>query len=143
MNNRTRISYALCGAVVPFLCASIYAEEIATRNMEASEKILVMETINVTSNKEIADEDETSGDPEVDQVLNLVDSVTLTSDESTDESASAETVELSDSESDEVIVQSTNSEQNKDELTQAILDPADSQNIDSETSSSQNTEETE
>ncbi len=143
MNNRTRISYTLCGAVVPFLCASIYAEESATHSMEVSEKILVMETINVTSNKEIADEDETSGDPKVDQVLNLVDSVTLTSDESTDESASVETVELSDSESDEVIVQSTNSEQNKDELTQAILDPADSQNIDSKTPSSQNTEETE
>ena len=143
MNNKTRISYTLCGAVVPFLFASVSAEEIASHGMEVSDKVLLMETINVTSNKEIADEDENSGDPEVDQVLNLVDSVTLTSDEPTDESISAETEELSDSESDEVTVQSTNSEQNKDELTQAVLDSADSQKIDSDTASSQYTEETE
>lgn len=143
MNNKTRISYTLCGAVVPFLCASVSAEEVATPGMEVSDKILLMETINVTSNKEIADEDERSGDPEVDQVLKLVDSVTLSPDESADESASAETEELSDSESDEVNVQSTNFEQNKDELTQAVSDPAAAQKIDSETASSQNAEETE
>ena len=143
MNNRTRISYTLCGAVVPFLCASVSAEEVATPGMDVSDKILLMETINVTSNKEIANEDESSGDPEVDQVLNLVDSMTWSTDESTDESTSAETDELSDSESDEVNVQSTDSEQIKDERTKAVSDPADSQKIDSETTSSQNTEETE
>lgn len=143
MNNRTRISYTLCGAVVPFLCASVSAEEVATPGIEVSDKILLMETINVTSNKEIADEDESSGDPEVDQVLKLVDSVTLSPDESADDSASAETEELSDSESDEVNVQSTNSAQNKDELTQTVSDPAAAQKFESETASSQNTEESE
>lgn len=143
MNNKARISYTLCSAVIPFLCASIYAEEVATQGMEVSDKILLMETINVTSNKEIADEDESSGDPEVDEVLNLVDSLTSSSDESTDESASVETDELSDSDSDQVNVQASNLEQNKAELTQAVSDPADSQKIDSETASSQNTEETE
>ena len=80
MNNKQRIAYALCGAVTLSLGASINAQESATQSLDASEKILLMETINVTSNKEVAEQDLASGDPEVDQILNLVDSQPLLSD---------------------------------------------------------------
>ena len=86
MKNGKQISYALCGAIAFWLCSSINAEEVATHSLSASEKILLMETINVTSNKEIAKEDMKSDDPEVDQILNLVDSVTLSSDDLNEES---------------------------------------------------------
>lgn len=142
MDNKARISYTLCGAVVPFLCAAVNAEEVATHSMEVSEKILLMETINVTSNKEIAKEDETSGDPEVDQVLNLLDSLTLLSEETTDESASAETDEESNSDTNEANVQSTNTEPQKDKLPKATSDSSASQKVDSNTLSDQKKNET-
>lgn len=142
MNNRSQISYTLYGAMVPFLCAAVNAEEVATHSMEVSEKILLMETINVTSNKEIAEEDETSGDPEVDQILNLVNSLTLLSEESTDESALAETDEVSDSGSDEVNVQSTNTETQKEIVPKADSDSSNPQKVDSKAVSDQKKKET-
>ena len=91
MNNKQRITYALCGAVTLSLGASINAQESATQSLDASEKILLMETINVTSNKEVAEQDLASGDPEVDQILNLVDSQPLLSDNQTEELSGTET----------------------------------------------------
>lgn len=90
MNNGNKISYALSAAVVLSLCASISAEEVATHSLDAAEKVLLMETINVTSDKEIADDDLTSGDPEVDEILNLVDSLTTMSDNLDEESSNVE-----------------------------------------------------
>lgn len=90
MNNGNQISYVLSAAVVLSLCASISAEEVATHSLDAAEKVLLMETINVTSDKEIAEDDLTSGDPEVDEILNLVDSLTTMSDNLNEESSDAE-----------------------------------------------------
>ena len=122
MNNNERISFTLCGAVALSLCASVNAKEVATHSLDASEKILLMETINVTSKKEVAKEDETSGDPEVDQVLNLVDSLTLVSDEPTEEAAVADSYDESDRDSidsrmdDATNIESSETDQNKDKL---------------------------
>lgn len=90
MNNIKQISFSLCGAVALSLCASINAEEVATHSIDAAEKILLMETINVTSDKDIAAEDETSGDPEVDQILNLADSLAMMSENLDEDSISIE-----------------------------------------------------
>ena len=90
MNNGNKISYVLSAAVVLSLCASISAEEVATHSLDAAEKVLLMETINVTSDKEIAEDDVISGDPEVDEILNLVDSLTTMSDNLDEESSNAE-----------------------------------------------------
>ena len=95
MNNGNQISYVLSAAVVLSLCASISAEEVATHSLDAAEKVLLMETINVTSDKEIAEDDLTSGDPEVDEILNLVDSLTTMSDNLDEESSDAESNESS------------------------------------------------
>lgn len=143
MNNRTRISYTLCGALVPFLCASVNAEEDAAHSMEVSDKILLMETIHVTSNKEIADEDESSGDPEVDQILNLADSLTLSSDESTDESALAESDEVSDRGSEETSDQSTIADQETDRVDTSDSRSSKPQKTESKTVSDQNMNEKE
>lgn len=95
MNNGNQISYVLSAAVVLSLCASISAEEVATHSLDAAEKVLLMETINVTSDKEIAEDDLTSGDPEVDEILNLIDSLTTMSDNLDEESSDAESNESS------------------------------------------------
>ena len=110
MNNDNRISYVLSAAVVLSLCASINAEEVATHSMDAAEKVLLMETINVTSDKEIAESDLTSGDPEVDEILNLVDSLTTMSDNSDEETSDAESNQSSNSDA----VDSTSKEVSSD-----------------------------
>ena len=143
MNHSTRISYTLCGAVIPFLCAAVNAEEAATGGMEISDKILLMETINVTSNKEVAEEDENSGDPEVNQILKLVDSVPTATEESTNKADSVENDTASDSESDEANDQSTQSELNTDDLPKEVSDSVDSQRIDSKPEADQSKKHTE
>lgn len=90
MYNCKTISYALSAAVTLSLCASISAQEVATHSLDAAEKVLLMETINVTSDKEIAEENLTSGDPEVDQILSLVDSLTTISDNPNEDTSNAE-----------------------------------------------------
>ncbi|MYD45019.1 MAG: hypothetical protein F4W92_01510 [Gammaproteobacteria bacterium] len=143
MKNRTQISYTLCGALVPFLFASVNAEEVAAHSMDVSDKILLMDTINVTSNKDIAEEDETSGDPEVDEVLNLVDSLMSLSDESTDESTSVESDEVSDSESKGATVQSAITDQKTDKVHTSDSNPSKPQKTESKTVSDQKTNDTE
>ncbi|MXW06550.1 MAG: hypothetical protein F4Z87_00100 [Gammaproteobacteria bacterium] len=141
MINRTRLSYTLCGALVPFLCASVNAEEDVAHSMEVSDKILLMETIHVSSNKDIADEDESSGDPEVDQILNLADSLTLSSDESTDESASVESDEVSDRRSEDASDQATIADQMTDKVDASDSSPSKPQKTESKTVSDKNTNE--
>lgn len=136
MNKGNRISYTLCGAIAFSLCASVNAEEVATHSLDASEKVLLMETINVTSNKEIADEDLSSDDPEVDQVLSLVDSLTLLSDDSTKEPTKSNATKATDENSDgltadEVNIKSKKTVQNKDKLTSSDSKQTKSQTVDS------------
>lgn len=136
MNYGNQISYTLCGAIAFSLCAAVNAEEVATHSLDAHEKVLLMETINVTSNKEIAAEDLSSDDPEVDQVLSLVDGLALLSDELTEEQTNADTNESSNQNSVDLTtdteerVNSKKTVQNKDKLSASDSKQTESQQLD-------------
>ena len=126
MNNGKQISLSLCGAISISLCASINAEEAATQSLDVSDKILLMETINVTSNKEVADEDLTSNDPEVDRVLKLVDGLALSSEDPTDQPTNEETDDKVDAnsvdlKSNEENIKTKKIVENKDKLSGSDL----------------------
>lgn len=137
MNNGKQISFSLCGAITLSLCASVHAEEVSTHSLDVSDKILLMETINVTSNKEITDEDLTSSDPEVDRVLKLVDGVAMSPEDPTDQPVNEDTEKTIDA--DSVDLKSTETDikikktaKDKAKLSDSVSKPNDSRAKDSE-----------
>lgn len=75
MSNKLQLRFALASAVSFSLFASLGSSETNSSVTSVADKLRQIEVIEVTSKKEIADEDAVSNDPEIEKILELVDSV--------------------------------------------------------------------